>query len=441
MQKNVLMIAYAFPPLNFSGSARPLGFARYLRDFGWHPTILTRRGTGRFASDEQMLAGLEDKCDIRRVPPGDNDDWASCIKQKLGFLDTPCRLLGLGPHRFSESIAWRAPNLLPGLQESIHWGRPAFQAALELAKQKHFDLIWATGDPWSSLIAACRLSKKLRRPFIADIRDPWTYGVLWNPATPRIAKWNQAWEQKILARAARTVFTSPLTRDIYRSRVKKESAPRIVSITNGFDDSKPLEAPSALRSSDRKCRLGFIGNLTAHRDPQILIQAFKLARESIGSDQIALHFVGRITPYENFFKENAIEHTPSVTQVQSRQSMRSADVLVLLQASMTLGSDVISGKAYEYLAAGKPILAVVPETGGDAWLIRQTNAGTVTGTTDPNKIAHAIEHYWQLWKQNKLVSPVTPDQLDRFSRRNLTRELTELFDQVLIEQGAACESR
>jgi glycosyltransferase involved in cell wall biosynthesis len=438
--KNILMIAYAFPPLNFSGTARPFGFAKYLPDFGYRPTILTRLGTGPHPADEKMLGDLENKCDILRIPPGDNDNWPNWLKQKFKFPDKLLQTLNLGPNRFSESLAWRATNFLPGIKEYIHWGRPTLSAAKKIIRQQHFDLIWATGDPWASLITGYKLSKSFNLPWVADIRDPWTYGVMWNPQTPRIAKWNQTWEQKILAHAHYSVFTSPLTRDIYRARVNNPIASRIVSITNGFDNSEnnPIPIP---KHNDHQCRFCFVGNLTTNRNPQVLLHAFQLARQSIPPDQLTLHFIGRISPYEKLFDSNLVQHTPPVSQDQSRQFMRSADVLVLLQATITQGADVISGKIYEYLAAQKPILAVVPETGGDAWLIRQTNAGLVTGTTDPNKIAHAIKHYWQFWKQNKLVSPVTPDQLDRFSRRNLTRQLAELFDQVLTEQGASCESR
>jgi hypothetical protein len=438
--KNVLMIAYAFPPLNFSGTARPLGFAKYLRDFGWHPTVLTRQGTCRFPSDEQLLSSLDGKCDIFRILPGDNDDWAGWIRKNFGFLDIPFQLLRLGSHRVSESIAWRAPNLIPGLQESIHWSRPAFQAALKLAEQKHFDLIWATGDPWSSLMAGYHLSKKLNLPFIADIRDPWTYGVLWNPATPRIAKWNQMWEQKILSHAARTVYTSPLTTKIMQSRTDHALTDRLVTITNGFDS---FSGPSMRNVPTDKCLFSFVGNLfSGHKNPKILFEAIELAcRNEELAHSLCVKFIGNAYGYEKHIDLPCVQFIPPVTQDQSRQYMRGADILILLQTLTDLGADVISGKTYEYLSAGKPILAVVPEIGGDAWLMNETRAGIVTGTTDPQKIALAIEQYWQLWKQNKLVSPVTPDQIDRFSRSNLTRELAELFDQVLNKQGASCESR
>jgi glycosyltransferase involved in cell wall biosynthesis len=436
--KNVLMIAYEFPPLNFSGTARPFGFARYLPEFGYRPTVLTRRGISDRSADEEMLSAVENICDIVRVPPGDNDDWSGWLKHKLRFFDMPFQVLGMGKHRFTDGIAWRLPDLLPGLHEHIQWSLPAFRAGKKLLKQNHFDLIWVTGPPWFGMYAGYWLSRLSGLPLVADIRDPWTYGVYCRSSSPRVTGWHRKWERKIFCQADRIVVTSPLTREIYRQKYAGNIASKIVAITNGYEE---FDGPPLRDVPEEKCLFCYVGNLAYCRNPSILIEGLKRASDSIGSDAFALQFIGDLSLYKTIKDTSGIYHTPPVTQNQSRQYMRGADVLVLLQVDMKDGADVISGKAYEYLAAGKPILGVVPENGGDAWLVNETNAGTITGTTDPEKISLAMIHFWQLWKENKLTSPVTPEMIARFNRRNLTSELAELFDNVLLEQGAAREPR
>ncbi|MCS4471994.1 hypothetical protein JQ032_01445 [Clostridium botulinum] len=39
--KKVLIIAYYFPPLGWSGVQRTLKFVKYLKDFGWQPIVVT----------------------------------------------------------------------------------------------------------------------------------------------------------------------------------------------------------------------------------------------------------------------------------------------------------------------------------------------------------------------------------------------------------------
>jgi glycosyltransferase involved in cell wall biosynthesis len=432
--KNVLMIAYEFPPLNCSGTARPAGFGQYLSEFNYNPTVLTREGTHGKSMDTEMLARVEKKCRIIRIVPGDHDDWKGLIKQYFGWVDSILRISGMGDHRFTEGLTWRTDIYLPGLREYIHWIFPAVRKGLKLLNHGAFDLLWVTAMPWSSVMVGYWLSRLSGLPLIIDIRDPWTYGAMWHPTCSSVASWYKKWERKIISYADRTVFTSPLTAAIYRKKFSAKTASRIVYITNGYDNYDGSLQP---KKTCKKCMFRFVGNVAIYRNPACLIEGIKRAARRIGCDNLALQFVGGLySKYESLIDKDLVSHLTMVSQSESRQLMREADVLVLLQADTNDGSDVISGKAYEYLASGKPILGVVPENGGDAWLIRETGAGLVVGTNDPQKIADGILYYYRLWQENKLISPVKPEILEKFHRRNLTRQLANLFDEVLCERGS-----
>jgi len=53
------MICEKFPPFNVSGSARPFYFAKYLRDFGYEPTVLTATLSRADERDDALLAQLD----------------------------------------------------------------------------------------------------------------------------------------------------------------------------------------------------------------------------------------------------------------------------------------------------------------------------------------------------------------------------------------------
>jgi len=423
------MIAYAFPPLNFSGTARPFGFACHLPSLGYRPTIITRCGTADRPADPEMLARIPDLCEIRRAKPWDSDDWPNWLRGRLRLLDCPLDWLGFGKNRLADALGWRADRFWPGFRENLHWAWPAFIEGVKILLRGKIDLIWATGDPWSSLRAAYNLAGCFRLPLVADFRDPWTYGILWNPETPTLAEWNRRWQRKILARAAKTVFASPLTCDIMARQVAPDLADRFTTITNGFDPA-PCDAWRDVPSD--KCLFAFVGNLSpAYRDPRIIIDALRLLPHL--SDEICFQFVGNMNGFESIVDQNLVRHLSPVSHIQSRRCMRGADVLVLLQTFAGLGSDVVSGKAYEYLAARKPILAVVPEQGGDAWLVRSADAGMITGISDPKSIARAIEHYHSLWKSCQLTQQGDHIDITPFSHLSLTRQLAALFDRVLAD--------
>jgi hypothetical protein len=113
--------------------------------------------------------------------------------------------------------------------------------------------------------------------------------------------------------------------------------------------------------------------------------------------------------------------------------MFGSDVNVLLQ-TISEGEDVVSGKAFDYLHAKKPILAVVDPAGGDAWLMRETGAGKVAPWSDVEAIAREMKECWRAWKTGE--SHAQNGAIDRFSRRALTEQLASLFDDVLAETSA-----
>jgi hypothetical protein len=121
--------------------------------------------------------------------------------------------------------------------------------------------------------------------------------------------------------------------------------------------------------------------------------------------------------------------------------MAGADVLVLLQSISGPGCDVVSGKAYDYLAARKPILAVVADEGGDAWLLRETQSGLITNLVDPQNVAEGFLHFWRLWLKGELTLAASGGDIERFDRRHLARELADVFSQVLDEDDRARRTR
>jgi glycosyltransferase involved in cell wall biosynthesis len=100
---------------------------------------------------------------------------------------------------------------------------------------------------------------------------------------------------------------------------------------------------------------------------------------------------------------------------------RDSEALLLLLPDVgERGRDVPSGKLFEYLAAGRPILAAVPPDGAAAELIREANAGIVTAPDDAEAIRAAIDELVGRWRRGTLdAQPINGDlraRIDRFAR-------------------------
>jgi len=58
-QKNVLIIAYYFPPMGLSGVQRTTKFVKYLPEYGWNPVILTTSPGAFYAFDDTLIQDFE----------------------------------------------------------------------------------------------------------------------------------------------------------------------------------------------------------------------------------------------------------------------------------------------------------------------------------------------------------------------------------------------
>ena len=431
--KRVLMLAYAFPPINTSGSGRPCAFAMRLGDIGWDPVVLTRKGVDSFQTDYEMAAAVEDRCEVVRARCLDGDNWSGWLSRHLPAGLENC-MMGRPRQEIVRAAAWRIECLLPQLHEGVHWVWPAVMKGLDVHRRRRVDAIWATCGPASTLMAGYWLSRLTGRPLVADIRDPWTYGPQWTPVNERWAHWQRMWERRVLTYAARTVYTSPLTAEIKRCGLAPEGRSRLVAITNGYRE-QPV-APRRDVAQD-KCLFSYVGVLKKGlRRPEIVFEGLRsaLSDPELARD-VVVQFVGTMGGFESELSRWGLDDhvicTGMVPRIESLRYMQGSDVLLLIQTIEGEGSDVIAGKCFEYLKAHKPILAVVSEGGGDAWLMREVGGARVTGLGSSEAVANGIRHYWSLWKAGRLAEDAPSGEIARFGWERLTRRLAAVLNDAV----------
>jgi glycosyltransferase involved in cell wall biosynthesis len=127
-----------------------------------------------------------------------------------------------------------------------------------------------------------------------------------------------------------------------------------------------------------------------------------------------------------------VELLPHVPRRESLRLQRESDVLLLLiPEAGGRGRGILSGKVFEYLAAERPVLAVVPEDGAAAELIRDTGAGVVVGPDDVPAIRDALVALHARWRAGELESaPLSPAWRDKLSRASRVEELAELLESL-----------
>jgi len=310
------------------------------------------------------------------------------------------------------------------------WAPPALLRALSDPGVRQVDLVWVSAPDVRNLFVGDALSRLLQKPLLVDLRDPWTYGSLWTPRGDWVARVERARATRILSRAARVVVTSPLTQAQMERRFPRA---RFVTITNGFTVGEPI--PPLREVAPGKCLFRYIGVLNERRRPDPLLEGWAIACKTPGlRDKVHLEFVGGMAGHERsiarFGLEDVVSSRGPVSFNDSLRLMRGSDVNVVLQ-TISEGQDVIAGKTFEYLAAGKPVLGVVSEQGGDAWLLDRVGGAHLARYDDPERIAGAIQACVRDFERG--APGPKPERLVAFERRNLAGRLAELLDEVRLE--------
>jgi len=93
--------------------------------------------------------------------------------------------------------------------------------------------------------------------------------------------------------------------------------------------------------------------------------------------------------------------------------------------------DEMSGKIMEYIATGKPILALAEENSSAAKFVKSTGTGIAIDPTDKQSIMEGILHFYRLYKKNSSKIKHNNAEIKKYDVRRLTRQLSEIFEDVI----------
>jgi hypothetical protein len=127
-----------------------------------------------------------------------------------------------------------------------------------------------------------------------------------------------------------------------------------------------------------------------------------------------------------------MELIPYAPHRRSLELQRDSEALLLLIPEADgRGKGVLSGKVFEYLAAERPILALVPPDGAAAQLLRDTGAGVVVAPDDIDGIARELTAMRDRWRAGELDGTgLSDDWHRRLSRRARVEELADLLERI-----------
>ncbi len=444
----VLMLTYYFPPMGGSGVQRSAKFAKYLPRYGWKPYVITARQGFDLSRDQSLLEDLHEEVTIRRVGLLEFSKVRSFLKSHVRQRQEDlfrCR-------KDSGSAGSGRVGMLDWLKRGvsqavipdgeIFWAASAFLAGLSLMGSNRLSVIYSSAPPFSSHLAAIALGKRTKRPVVVDFRDPWVDRAFY-PWGPRRKAVEHRLEQYVLKHADVVICNHSPMRDYFLKVMPNEPASKFIVITNGFDEtdfSYYREPSEGQRSSSMI--FSHVGQLYPGTTIPLVSALEGLLRQDPAlAGKLKVRLVGGLPmPTEDSLylarssAKALIELLPRVDHATSIQEMFASDVLILLLTAGGLGQRWYPGKLFEYLRVGRPILAIVPEEGIAADLVRQFDAGLVTDPGDWEAILRGIQAF--LDGKVSVDKHASPEALYLYRRDALASQLAGVFSRLIGKEFA-----
>jgi glycosyltransferase involved in cell wall biosynthesis len=413
----LLLVTLYFPPAGGGGVQRPLKFASHLPALGIETHVL--------APDDPKW--VHQDVDL----PLPTQAWI----HRARYLGPRSRRLADELHgRGGLDLALRRASsvgrrlLLP--DENVTWNATAIPKAISIVRREGIDVVLTTSPPGSVHLIGAAVQKATGVKWVADLRD----SIVLHPhrsvegAGARAKQKARAGVARLVARQADAIVA--VSEAIAEETRALEPRGRVVTIANGsdFDDFAGL----AYARGDR-FRLTHAGSFFGKRDPKPFLRALAESR----LEDVTVRFVGDFRPGDREFMEtlglgDRVEVIDYVPRRESLRLQRDSDALLLLIPDAGgRGRGVLSGKVFEYLAAERPVLAVVPPDGAAAKLVRETGAGLVAGPDDVPGIRDALLELHSRWRDGGLNgTPLTSEWRDKLSRASRVEELAELLESL-----------
>jgi glycosyltransferase involved in cell wall biosynthesis len=412
----VLLVTMYFPPAGGGGVQRSLKLAQYLPALGVETHVL--------APDDPKWVHRDPEL---RVP---TQAWIHRARYIGPRGRKPAEELRAtdGLQRALVQAQVTARRLLVP-DASVTWNLTAIPAAIRIAKREGIDVVITTSPPGSVHFVGAAVRRAAGTRWIADLRDPLVANQHRRDDTAA-ARARQAANEQVARLVARNADAVTCVSEAIADEVRGLGARGPVRvIANGcdFDDFAGLEYVPAPRF-----RITHTGSFFGKRDPRPFLQAFRDAE----LDAVA-RFVGDFRSSDREWAEgldlgDRLEIVDYLPRGDSLRLQRDSEALLLLVPDAGgRGKGVLSGKVFEYIAAGRPILAVVPPDGAAADLVRETGSGVVVAPDDVDGIRAALVELHARFANGGLpsVELATRDE-ERLSRGARVEEMAALIEEL-----------
>ncbi len=436
--KTVLLINYLFPPCGGSGVQRALKLAKYLPSAGWQTVVETVKDINYLVYDLSLLKEIPPDVEIVRTESFDPQRlsilmMSSAVKEasknsgvvRNTTVTEGSRVLGVY-RRVRDCIG--IPDIWIG------WTPFAVFSGWKTIRRRKVDAIVGMVGSGTTAIITYLLSRLTGVPYLLDLRDGWTEDPDETYPTG-FHRWvNGVFERWTMKNVAALTVYGDSCREAFEQKYPWLKG-KVTVIPNGFDRADLKEVVPQQRATAKR-RIVYMGSLNVYHEKTF--QSFLDAVRSLPKPVLAnleILFVGRAFAQapEHVSASglsNVVSFVPYAAHAIALGYLVSADAsLLLIRAS---DRQSLTGKLFEYLMAGPPILACIEPESACADVLRTSgHAEWITPPDSPDQIRNTIVAMATAgWPR-----PENP-QVEQYSRERNAAKLASILDGIVARKDA-----
>lgn len=427
---NVLLIAYYWPPSGGGGVHRWLKMSKYFPYDKMNLFVYTPENPEYPAYDESLSNEIDERIKVLKYPI---TEPYSFYKKFTGKKKDEKIYSGF----INEKKSWKQ-NVAVWIRSNFFipdarflWIKPSIKHLKNHIENNKIDVVISTGPPHSMHLIAKGLKKSFPQlKWIADFRDPWTEIDFYEQL--KLTKWadnkHRRLEQEVIDSCDLLVTVSNGCAEGF----KRDNSEKIIVIPNGYDHANF----SSNISVDKAFNLAHLGSINADRNPSLLWKVMKDLKSENPSlyEDLSIQLIGNVDgKVASDINENDINNLVDIQGFVDHkiaiELMQKSFCLLLLINNTKNAKGILTGKMFEYMGSGRPIICIGPED-GDAKEVLDTVENAFY--FDYNNYQGLKECLLGLYNQFKNGNDLAADvnEAMKFSRKSLANDYFELIEKI-----------
>lgn len=378
----IVFVVHYFPPVNSAGAKRIEAISKYLAAAGHTVSVITTKKTSADGKFTEALPSGVNVIELNAFGRHSRSIEVNATFESMHVVEPSW-------HRRLKNRVQRYFGQIPDprLLFAFSFLSPVLDKRARQALSTA-DVVIGSSPPWSMLLAAVFCKKRFNIPCILDYRDQFSecHGM----PGGAFAKWLERCVDQWLVRSADHIVTISEPMASYYKAMR----PEVSVIMNGYDHQVLEVARSrAVEQSPGKVRIRYMGFVYPGRIPYNFMKALVRLKEESPSrfESISVEYYGG----SDLVREAVTKDYPSILSafhfnsgvpyLNSLQLMVESDYLLFAETSSKASlsaQGILTTKLFEYIGAGRPVLADISAETLAGSLLRGASEGNVVGDAE-----------------------------------------------------------